>query len=112
MMHGTRKPRPIGPGASFSALADEVMYSPGVPAGAVGGVTWSKSPSLSSQVRANTVLAKTSGFDAIALSLLATKSAPAAGMKSGCSDWKDVGMIHDTVGSRSLIASYSNWPGW
>jgi hypothetical protein len=35
----------------------------------------------------NTVLAKTSGFDAMALSLLATKSAPAAGMKSGCSDW-------------------------
>ena len=63
-------------------------------------------------MRTNTVLANTSGFDAMALSLLATKSAPAAGMKSGCSDWKDVGMIHDTAGSRSLMASYSNCPAW
>src|ERR1700683_1574854 len=36
-MQGTRNPRPMGPGAGFSADADEVMYSPAVPAGAVGG---------------------------------------------------------------------------
>src|SRR5580704_13336732 len=36
---GTRKPRPMGPGAAFSADADDVMYSPAVPAGAVGGRT-------------------------------------------------------------------------
>jgi hypothetical protein len=43
MTHGTRKPRPIG-----AATLSTVMYSPAVPAGAVGGVTWSKYPSFSS----------------------------------------------------------------
>jgi hypothetical protein len=49
MTHGTRKPRPIGP-AIPSAAEDSVpvRYSPVVPAGAVGGVTWSKNPSFSS----------------------------------------------------------------
>src|SRR5580692_9982850 len=46
MMQGTRKPRPIGPGADF--VTDVGMYSPAVPAGAVGGATWSKYPSFSS----------------------------------------------------------------
>src|SRR5947209_5885718 len=57
---GTRKPRPMGsaevsrpPTVVASCLAVAVMaarfkYSPGVPAGAVGGGTWSKNPPFSS----------------------------------------------------------------
>jgi hypothetical protein len=39
MMHGTRKPPPMGRPSA---------YSSGVPDGAVGGTTWSNSPSFSS----------------------------------------------------------------
>ena len=58
----------------------------------------------------NSVLAQTSLLAAIALTLLATKSAPAAGMCSGCSQSAVVGMIQDTAGSLSFLASCSNWP--
>src|SRR5579864_135843 len=49
---GTRKPRPIGPlmapvSAGFTT-GGAVMYSPGVPGGAVAGATWSKNPPFSS----------------------------------------------------------------
>ena len=57
-----------------------------------------------------TVLAQTSGLAAIASILLAMNAAPAAGMKSGCSDCVLVGMIHETAGRLSLIASCSNLP--
>jgi hypothetical protein len=54
MSIGTRKPNPIGPViAGFpmtagSGTAGAVMYSPGVPGGAVTGGTWSKKPPFSS----------------------------------------------------------------
>ena len=48
---GTRKPSPIGPAmlpAPGTVASGTVMYSPGVPAGAAGGGTWSKKPPFSS----------------------------------------------------------------
>ncbi|COX03705.1 Uncharacterised protein [Mycobacterium tuberculosis] len=50
---GTRKPKPMGPRIppepstlSMSTLLG--IHSPGVPSGAVSGVTWSKKPPCSS----------------------------------------------------------------
>ena len=46
---GVRKPRPIGPAMPDAAAGSvPVRYSPAVPAGAVGGGTWSKNPPFSS----------------------------------------------------------------
>jgi len=62
-----------------------------IPSAAPGGGTCRRSVILV-VMRMNTVFAHTSGLAAIASSLLATKAAPAAGMKSGCSDgvlWDD-----------------------
>src|SRR5256885_1484482 len=42
---GTRKPRPMG---SVAGTAPVVTNSPAVPAGGVGGLTWSKKPPFSS----------------------------------------------------------------
>ena len=76
MMQGTRKPR-----ADRVAARRTVMNSPGVPAGAVGGGHVVEVARRSRRrLRMNTVLAHTSGLAAIASILLATKSAPAAGM--------------------------------
>src|SRR5262245_35103781 len=58
----------------------------------------------------NTVLAHTSGLAAMAPIFEATKFAPAAGVSAGCSDWPAPGISHDTAGSRSCSASYSNCP--
>ncbi len=56
------------------------------------------------------VLRHTFGFAAIASIFEATKSAPAAGRWSGCSDWWLVGMIQLTAGRRSPRASSSKVP--
>ena len=47
---GTRNPRPIGPATAPASDGSglTVRYSPAVPAGAVGGGTWSKKPPFSS----------------------------------------------------------------
>ncbi|CFB28199.1 Uncharacterised protein [Mycobacterium tuberculosis] len=51
-MQGTRKPRPSGPRMApdpgTASMLGTVTNSPGVPGGAVGGVTWSKKPPFSS----------------------------------------------------------------
>ncbi len=99
--HGTRKPPPMGRPFTNSSL---------VPAGGTGGGTWSKRPSFSSKLRMKTVFRHTSGLSAIASSFFATKSAPAAGSESGCSQPRVVGRIHETAGSRSLRASSSKVP--
>ena len=58
----------------------------------------------------NRVLCHRSSLDAIASSLLAMYSAPAAGKKDGCSDCAVGATSQDTCGSRPALASVSNQP--
>src|ERR1700692_3067409 len=65
---GTRNPNPIGPEMAGVPIAVEsgtvgtVMYSPGVPGGAMTGGTWSKNPPFSSYVTKSTVFAQMVGL--------------------------------------------------
>src|SRR5579875_201750 len=107
--HGTRNPAPIGQLGSPATWTN----SPGVPAGGVGGGTWSNRPSFSSYWRIITVLAHTSGLAAKAAMMDDTKAAPWAGEapgSAGCSEAPLGGQIHETVASWSCRASYSNCP--
>src|SRR5437660_11081454 len=58
---GTRNPSPIGPliPSAADGSVGTVTYSPAVPAGAVGGGTWSKKPPFSSWVMKSALLAHT-----------------------------------------------------
>ncbi len=56
------------------------------------------------------VFFQTSGLAAIASSLEAMYCAPAAGIQFGCSVCADGATSHETCGSRSCSASYSNQP--
>src|SRR5262249_32961341 len=64
--HGTRKPKPIGPlmppDPGTALMSGTVRYSPGVPAGAVGGMTWSKKPPCSSYMTISAVFSQTAGL--------------------------------------------------
>ena len=63
---GTRKPMPIGPANALGVGGQGVdgqRTRRAVPAGAVGGGTWSKKPSFSSYMWNSTVLDHTSGFE-------------------------------------------------
>ena len=78
---------------------DAVRYSPAVPAGAVGGGTWSNQPSFSSYIRNNAVFDHTFGFAVSASSTSEVNHMPLAGADDGCSSKPSGGMIHDTLGS-------------
>ena len=71
----------------------------GVPAGAVGGDTWSNQPSFSSYIRKNAVLDHTFGLEVSASSTSEVNYMPLAGADDGCSSKPSGGMIHETLGS-------------
>jgi hypothetical protein len=101
---GRRKPRPIGPAMPPAAEGSvPVRYSPGVPGGGVGGVTWSKKPPFSSYVMNKTVLFQTSGLEARASRRSYMYWAPAAGRPLGCS--LASGWTHETWGRSPLRIS-------
>ena len=62
---GTRNPSPRGPATplALAGSGSTVTYSPGVPAGATGGGTWSKNPSFSSYMMNSTVFDQVSGLE-------------------------------------------------
>src|SRR5580698_7234831 len=101
---GTRTPRPSGPvmprvcdelPGSRVELGVAVRYSPAVPAGAVGGGTWSNHPSFSSYIRKNAVFDHTFGFAVSASRTSEVNHMPLAGAEDGCSSKPSGGMIHD-----------------
>ena len=82
---GTRMPSPSGPVMPRSSLewlgsrmleGVAVRYSPAVPAGAVGGGTWSNQPSFSSYMRNRAVFDQTAGLAVSAFSTIETKNWP------------------------------------
>src|ERR1022692_3900655 len=98
---GTRKPSPSGPATPLAVAGNglTVTYSPGVPAGATGGGTWSKKPSFSSYMMNSTVFDQTSVLEVSVLSTWSMNHAPRSGGDGGCSSYPSGGMIHDTLGS-------------
>ena len=78
---------PIGPRIppASEGRGETVRYSPGVPAGAVGGGTWSKKPSFSSYMWKSTVLDHTSGLETSVVSIWLVNHSPSAGGAGGCS---------------------------
>jgi hypothetical protein len=110
---GTRGPSPTGPAMPPSPPdgGTAVRYSPGVPAGATGGGTWSKKPPLSSQVRNTAVFAQSSGLELIAERICATASSPQPIGVGGCSVNRNGELIHDTAGSVPAAQSVRNSAG-
>src|SRR6202521_1822998 len=78
------------PTAVGSGTAGTVIYSPGVPAGAVGGETWSKNPPFSSYVTKRAVFAHWAELAVkafrIANKVLSPKSAGAGGWSESTRD--------------------------
>ena len=83
-----------------------VSHSPGVPAGAVTGGTWSKNPPFSSCTMNSTVCAHTDGLDTSVLSTVWIRCSPYPGGAAGCSHCASGGKIHDTAGS------LPDWTSW
>src|SRR5207302_1280116 len=107
---------PIGPAMPPASRGDArcsgaVMYSPGVPAGAVGGGTWSKKPPFSSNVTKTTVFAQTAGLLVRAFRTWATVASPHTGGAGGCSESIRGASTHDTCGSAPAVQSASKVPG-
>jgi len=98
---GTRNPSPIGPrmpaASELSGLA--VTYSPVVPAGAVGGGTWSKKPPFSSKVMKSAVLSQTAGLEVRMLSTCCERYSPYSVGAGGCSLSTIDPSTHETCGS-------------
>ncbi len=99
-MAGTRTPRPRGPAipsvSDFGTITGdglEVRYSPGVPAGAVGGGTWSNQPSFSSYIKNSAVFAQTAGLAVRASRTSEVKYMPLSGDEEGWSSNPRGGMI-------------------
>ena len=88
-----------------------MRYSPGVPAGAVGGGTWSNQPSFSSYMRNRAVFAQTAWLASSAFRTSETKYWPWFGDADGWSSKPRGGMIHDTLGSAPLATSAAKVPG-
>ncbi len=84
---GTRTPSPMGPAipSADEGSGSTVRYSPSVPAGAVGGGTWSKNPSFSSYMMNSTVLAHTSGLDRRVSRICCVYHSPSWAGAGGCS---------------------------
>ncbi len=70
-----------------------------MPAGGVGGGTWSNQPSFSSYMRNSAVLDHSSVLAVSASSTSEVKYMPLAGAEEGCSSKPSGGMIHETLGS-------------
>ncbi len=93
--------------ASGSRVDDEVAvrYSPGVPAGAVGGGTWSNQPSFSSYIKNKAVFDHSSGLEISAQRTMDVKYMPLSGEDDGCSSNPSGGMSHETLGSEPELIS-------
>src|SRR6202451_4549220 len=113
-------PRPSGPvmpspsddqSGSSTLFGDAVRYSPGVPAGGVGGGTWSNQPPFSSYITTNMVLAQTSGLETNVSSICWTRNSPNSGGAAGCSHSARGGRIHDTEGSVPVATSAAKSAG-
>src|SRR5262249_1974332 len=108
MSNGTRGPRPTGPATPWARAGNgsTVRYSPGVPGGAVGGVTWSKKPPFSSYVRKSTVCAQRSARAVSADTTWLTTYSPRTGVLCrGCSSCGVGAITHDTWGRLPAAAS-------
>src|SRR4051794_5667253 len=88
-----------------------VSHSPGVPAGAVGGDTWSNRLSFSSYMTNSTVFDHTSRFRVSSLITACTNHIPWSGEALACSSKLSGGMIHDTAGSVPALTSLLNSAG-
>jgi hypothetical protein len=101
---GTRTPRPMGPAIppAEAGRGSTVRYSPPVPAGGVGGETWSNHPSFSSYMMNRTVRAQTSLLVRSALMTSDVYHSPKAGGAGGCSSNPTGGMIHEGVVDRRV----------
>src|SRR3984893_4066812 len=114
MSIGTRKPRPMGPlPATDGSVTAGMMYSPGVPAGAGGGATWSKNPPFSSYVTKRAVFAHCAELAVkafrIANKVLSPKSEGAGGWSEVTRDVSTQETCGRVPDKASATKSAGNW---
>src|ERR1700674_3767164 len=104
MSIGTRKPSPMGPSigglpiTAGSGTAGTVIYSPGVPAGAVGGETWSKNPPFSSYVTKRAVFAHCAELEVKAFRIANKVLSPKSEGDGGWSELRTDASTQETCG--------------
>src|SRR5258708_91739 len=120
---GTRKPKPMGPvippATVGSGTAGAVMYSPGVPGGAVTGGTWSKKPPFSSHVTKSAVFAHCAELTIKAVSIADNVASPKIDGAGGWSESiRDVsnqetcGRFPDTASDRKSTGNCGTKAFW